>query len=371
MQKSFLFLSLFFLFLSCTEATKSKTPEVVFQEAIENLEQAETLSYAVERFFAGGDDRKMDLVFKIQKAGFEPHLGFFFYKEMDAQTKIYYKLASLAVVEDHKEKITVFDYGNDRSIPRYLKAYMEDEDNILQLLKLLQEHKEQAQFLKEDMVSETDTYLYQLGTALVWLDKETALPVQLALDSSLGANGNILKNGTSRIYSNIVLNQEMNEADFTAPENEAYITSVFGVKAEPLLNTAAADWNLEDTNGNNHTLSQYKGKYLFLEAWVSSCHHCIASLPKIKKIQQDFASKIEVVTVNFDYDLDETKRVIDTYELNYPVLLGNAQFDKEYDIRSYPSYYVIDPSGKIIYTNRGAIAGEKEQELFTFLENLR
>ncbi len=370
MQKTIFLFSLAIFFLSCSEVTKSKTPAEVFQQTLDNLEDAETLSYKVERFFASNDQRKMDLVFKIQKAGFEPHLGFFFYKEMDAQTKIYYKLASLAVVEDHKKKITVFDYGNDRSIPRYLKAYMEDEDNILQVLKLLQEHKEQVHYLKEDKVLEKDAYLYQMGTALVWLDKETALPVQLALDSSLGADGSILKNGTSRIYRNLVLNQPMNDDDFTAPENEAYITNVFGVQAEPLLNSAAMDWNFKNTNGETHTLSQYKGKYLFLEAWVSSCHHCIASIPKIKKIQQDFANKMEVVTVNFDYDLEETKRVIETHQINYPVLLGNAQFDKDYDIRSFPSYYVIDPSGKIIYTNRGAIAGEKEKELFSFLENL-
>jgi|GEM_PF-1970952 len=370
MQKTFFLLSVFILFLSCSEATKCKTPEEVFHQSLEKLEQAETLSYEVERIFASNDQRKMDLVFKIKKAGYEPHLGFFFYKEMNAQTKIYYKLASLTVVEDHKEKITVFDYGNDRSIPRYLKAYTEDEDNLLQLLKLLQEHRQNVKFLKEDNILDAKAYLYQMGTALMWLDAKTSLPIQLALESNLQSDGSIVKNGTTRFYNNILLNEEMGDDDFTAQENEKYITSIFGVQAEPLLNSQAIDWNLENTNGEIFSLSQFKGKYVFLEAWVSSCHHCIESIPKVKKIQQLFKSKLQVLTVNFDYDTQKTKSVIEKYDINYSVLLGNAPFDKDYDIRSFPSFYVIDPSGKIIYTNRGAISGEKEKELFTFLENL-
>ena len=75
--------------------------------------------------------------------------------------------------------------------------------------------------------------------------------------------------------------------------------------------------------------------------------------------------------MNFDYDLVETKETIKAKNINYLVLQGDVHFDQNYDIQSYPSYFVIDSNGTIIFSERGTIAGNKEKALFEALEKVK
>tara|TARA_R110000850_G_scaffold182360_1_gene307821 strand:+ start:82227 stop:83336 length:1110 start_codon:yes stop_codon:yes gene_type:complete len=355
--------------LSCAESKKSDSPEEVYSQTLEIINEAETLRFDAQIAF--GNQRITNHVYKIQRAGYEPHLNYFFYKEMDEVTQIYYKLASLVVVEDHKERITIFDYGNDRSIPRYLEAYTQDEDNLVTVGKLLEEYKGSFTFLGESQFQDKKVYSYEIGNRAIWIDVKDKMPVKLALNPTFDDTRNLTGHTRLFTYSNIDFDIKLTEETFTHQDKEGYVSSVFGVKAEPLLNSQAKDWTLQDLDGKQISLSDFKGQNMFIEAWVSSCDHCIASIPKVKQIENEFGDKLKVITINFDYDLEETKQAITNHHIDYTVLLGNSQFDKDYDIRSFPSYYVIDKSGEIVYTNRGTIAGEKEKELLEALKRLK
>lgn len=53
---------------------------------------------------------------------------------------------------------------------------------------------------------------------------------------------------------------------------------------------------------NNHTgqtsLKGFKGKLVILDFWATSCSNCIASFPKMKKLQEEFGDSIQVILVN-------------------------------------------------------------------------
>ena len=53
------------------------------------------------------------------------------------------------------------------------------------------------------------------------------------------------------------------------------------------------------------------------------------------------------------------------------MLQGTAVFDKEYDIRSFPFYYVIDSKGVIVFSGSGSIEDEKEEALFKALRGVK
>ncbi len=368
MKKIYLNLVLILFAFSCAETTKNHSPEEVYLQTLKSLNEAETLRFDAQITF--GNQRVVNHTYKILKAGYEPHLNYFFYKEMDEVTQIYYKLASLAVVEDHKERITLFDYGNDRSIPRYLENYTQDEDNLVTVGKLLEEHKDTYSFLGESQLQEKNVFSYEIGNRAIWIDAETKKPVKLALNPIFDNNGNLTGQTRLFTYNNIDFDIEFTEETFTHLEKVGYVSSVYGMKAEPLLNSQAKDWTLKDVDGKQVSLSDFKGQNMFIEAWVSSCDHCIESIPKVKQVESEFGDKLKVITVNFDYDLDETKQAIKDHQIAYKVLIGNSQFDKDYDIRSFPSFYVIDKAGNIVYTNRGAITGDKEKELLDALKGL-
>lgn len=364
MRTCFFLFTILLISISCTEKAKTQTPGAVLQQAIDKLENWETLSFETVTTNPSVLKEPQHTAYKLKRVSYEPHLQLFFYKEMNGITRIYYKLASLVVVEDNKKKITTFDYVNDRSIPDYLEAFTGDGDNLANIGLLLKSFQGEIITEGNEEVEGKDTYVYSFKNYKAWLDVETALPIKFQIDNNF-PEPNIM------LFKNVVFNEDLTDKVFTHEENEDYVSSVFGIKAEPLLDTMAKDWTLLDLDGNEVSLSDFKGENMFIEAWVSSCHHCIASIPKVKKIANDFEGKVKVVTVNFDYDLEETTEAVQRHSIDYLVLQGTSRFDKDYDIRSFPAYYVIDKTGKIIFTGTGAIDGEKEQALFKVLNGLR
>lgn len=351
-----------FNFLSC--AQNESTPDEILAKATSQLNNWETISFTARTTNIGSNKAAISTVYKLRKVNYEPHLKLFFFKEMNKNVSIYYKLTSLVVVEDQKKKITTFDYGRDRSIPKYLEAYMGDDDNLYVTTKLINQNSNEIAFEKQSSLNSVKVYVYKFKNYKLWIDAITAKPLKFEMD-----NG---KSGKKEIfYDNVVYNAPMDDDLFTHKDRPDYVSSVFGIKKEPMLHTKAPDWQLPDLNGKLVALNDFKGRPIFLEAWLSSCSHCMESLPKIKQIETKFGQKVQVVTVNFDYDLAETNAAVQANTINYIVLQGNAVFDQNYDLQSYPSYFVIDSQGTIVYSERGAIAGKKEQALFEALRNVR
>lgn len=356
-----LLFSLVFTVLSCDQ--NGTPPDEVLAKATSQLNKWQTLSFTATTRHIGNNKASTSTVYKLKKVNYEPHLKLFFFKEMNKNVSIYYKLASLAVVEDQKKKITTFDYGNDRSIPKYLEAYMGDDDNLLVTTTLMNDHINEIIYDKQSTFNDRKAYIFKFKNYKLWLDVDSALPLKFEIDEGTSGKKEI-------VYDVVAYNEPMEEELFTHPDRSDYVSSVYGVKKEPMLHTRAPDWSLADLEGKQVSLNDFKGRPIFLEAWVSSCSHCMESLPKIKQIAKEFGHKVNVVTVNFDYDLAETNATVKAENIDYLVLQGNAVFDQNYDLQSYPSYFVINSDGTIMFSERGTIAGKKEQALFEALRQV-
>lgn len=364
MKLYILFLFVALNLLSCAEEEKIQSSEKILNQAFEQFNNWETLSFKASTTNTDIYKPFTTTVYKLKKVPYEPHLKLFFFKEMNKDVGIYYKLTSLVVVENKKKKITSFDYGNDRSIPKYLDAYMGDDDNLLVTTTLLNEFKDDIVYVEQSTFNDRQAYIYKFQNYKLWLDATNATPLKLEIDNGTSGMKEI-------VYADVVFNDAMDDDTFTHKETEGFVSSVFGVKKEPMLNVKAPDWHLMDLDGKEVSLADFKGSPIFMEAWVSSCSHCMESLPKIKQIEKQFGDKIKVVTVSFDYDSEETIETIKTNDINYLVLQGDANFEQNYDLRSFPSYFVIDSEGTIIYFDRGTIHNQKEKALFEALERVK
>ncbi|MBO3099725.1 redoxin family protein [Gelidibacter pelagius] len=361
MKLYILVLSVVLSLFSCAGNENLQSPDEVLSKTSEKLNTWETISFTAST--KSPSRPSTQTIYKLKRVNYEPHLKLFFFKEMNQETAIYYKLASLAVVEDKKNKITIFDYGKDRSIPRYLEAYMGDDDNLLVTARLMNQFKEDIVYVEQTNFNDRHAYVYTFDKYKIWIDAKLATPLKLEI-----ANGTSGKKEI--VYDGLVFNDPMDDDTFTHEEKEGYVSSVFGIKKEPMLNVKAPDWSLLDLDGKKVSLSDFRGAPIFLEAWTSSCDHCMASLPKVKEIENEFGGKVKVITVNFDYDLNETKKTVKSEGLNYMVLQGDAIFDQHYDLRSFPSYFVINSEGTIVYSERGTIIGKKANALFEALRRV-
>ncbi len=121
----------------------------------------------------------------------------------------------------------------------------------------------------------------------------------------------------------------------------------------------AIDFTLQDQYGNIHTLSDYKGKTVFLNFWATWCPPCKEEMPDIEKLYLNYGQNQEdiiILSVAFpDNDplTDEgtSQEVIDFMHDNnytYPALLNEDQtLAYQYNIRSFPTTYMIDKNGNI------------------------
>lgn len=112
----------------------------------------------------------------------------------------------------------------------------------------------------------------------------------------------------------------------------------------------AADFTLQDLNGKNVTLSDFKGKPVLLDFWATWCPPCRASIPGIEKLHKTFSDKgLVVLGISLDDGgWDAVKAFRAEYGMTYSVLKGNEDVAGKYLVRSIPTMIVVDKQGKVI-----------------------
>ncbi len=118
----------------------------------------------------------------------------------------------------------------------------------------------------------------------------------------------------------------------------------------------APGFTLKDLDGKKVSLSDYRGKLIFLNFWATWCPPCRREMPSMERLYQRFKDEDFVILA---VDLREGKRVVEKfarkYKLNFPILLDSTgKTGDAYGIRAIPTTYFIDRQGKLIGKAVGA-----------------
>ena len=132
---------------------------------------------------------------------------------------------------------------------------------------------------------------------------------------------------------------------------------------QPLVAGAdAPDFNLEDENQNEVTLSNYTGKKTLLIFSQESCPYCEDFYPVLNAFQET-EPNVEVVILQLGSDSKSNKAYKMQQGINAPILAA-TQFDMEnYKIQKTPTSVLIDEEGKIVATQNI----KELDELFDFV----
>lgn len=105
-----------------------------------------------------------------------------------------------------------------------------------------------------------------------------------------------------------------------------------------------------DIYGKKVSLADYKGKYVLLDFWASWCEPCVAELPAIKKVYHTYGrDKLEVIGVSGDKDSTAFLKTVDKYGVSWTKLYNKEALVDRYGVRAWPTLFLIDPSGRIVY----------------------
>lgn len=136
---------------------------------------------------------------------------------------------------------------------------------------------------------------------------------------------------------------------------------------------AAPDFTLVDQYGNEHTLSDYKGKTVFLNFWATWCGPCKSEIPDIQQLYLDYGENTGDVIIlgvaapkseenPFNQETKDAQGIADFLEeggYTYPVLMDTTgDVMMNYGISAFPTTFMIDSDGNLFGYLQGAMTRE-------------
>lgn len=126
-----------------------------------------------------------------------------------------------------------------------------------------------------------------------------------------------------------------------------------------------------DSSGKPVALSALKGKVLFINFWATWCPPCIAEMPSINKLYQQFGKNKDLVFLMVDVDNSLQRSLTFMEQKNYslPVYTPASAIPPEIFDGSIPTTLIVNKAGEIVFEHTGG-ADFSNGELVQFLRNL-
>jgi thiol-disulfide isomerase/thioredoxin len=131
----------------------------------------------------------------------------------------------------------------------------------------------------------------------------------------------------------------------------------------------------ENYEGGTTSLSEFEGKYVYLDIWATWCGPCKREIPHLKKIEKDYEDKnIEIVSISIDVknDYDKWRAMVEEKELGGIQLFADndwsSKFIKDYGIKGIPRFILLDMEGNIVTSDAPRPSNTDLRELFDNLK---
>lgn len=143
------------------------------------------------------------------------------------------------------------------------------------------------------------------------------------------------------------------------------------LKAEHTRNEAA-DFALEDANGQTLKLSDLRGKVVLLNFWATWCGPCKIEIPWFVEMEREFKDQgFAVLGVSMDEDgWKAVKPFMQDMKVNYRMVLGTEEMAQLYGgVEALPTSFILDRNGKVASVHMGVVSRKVfEEEIRALLE---
>jgi thiol-disulfide isomerase/thioredoxin len=128
----------------------------------------------------------------------------------------------------------------------------------------------------------------------------------------------------------------------------------------------------KNAKGEIVSLADLKGKIIFLNFWATWCPPCLAEMPSVNKLFEQYKNDPEVVFLLVDADSDFTKAqaYMDRKKYKLPVYNFASNLPESIFKGSLPTTIVFDKKGRVSFNGEGA-ANYSSPKFITFINQLK
>lgn len=126
-------------------------------------------------------------------------------------------------------------------------------------------------------------------------------------------------------------------------------------------------------NNQNETvsLSQLKGKVVFLNFWATWCPPCIAEMPSINILKTKYKNRDNIVFLMVDADgnFENSLAFMEKHGYDLPVYAPATQIPPEMFESSLPTTVILDKQGNMVFRYEGS-ADYQSAKMMAFIDKL-
>ena len=112
-------------------------------------------------------------------------------------------------------------------------------------------------------------------------------------------------------------------------------------------------WNLKNEEGTIYNFESTKGKVVLVNFWATWCPPCIAEMPSMQLLYDDYKDKIEFVFVSNEEFL-VINEFVNKKEYTFDVYNPLTKYPEDFDVSSIPRTFLIDKNGRLVIDKTGA-----------------
>jgi thiol-disulfide isomerase/thioredoxin len=137
------------------------------------------------------------------------------------------------------------------------------------------------------------------------------------------------------------------------PDEITKIAKIRSLEGKP-----SPGFSFKSIDGKTVKLSDFKGKYVYIDIWATWCGPCRQQIPHLQEMEEKYSGKnIAFVSISVDKekDFEKWQEMVKSENLGGVQLIADKDWKSDfvvaYGIQSIPRFILIDPKGNVVKAN--------------------
>ncbi|WP_224483677.1 TlpA family protein disulfide reductase [Robertkochia aurantiaca] len=119
------------------------------------------------------------------------------------------------------------------------------------------------------------------------------------------------------------------------------------------------EWSLVGLEGTKQEFHDLKGEVILINLWATWCPPCIAEMPALQNLYNEFGDKVQFLFVAND-EREKVSRFMNDNSYDLPVYFSRTEIPGQLYSRSIPATYLVDRKGNIVIEKTGSAKWDSE-----------